>query len=187
VSTLFSDEVCADRSVIVLRNSKQILEILGSEWHGVLDPGAPGGHRLEPKVIELAHKWGVTPDYLLYDQAGLGRSFGSYLSKNGFDGATGCCSAGKGGKLYLNRRTGNAFALKRRLDPNRKGCTPFCCDCIPEWPQLREELGELRAPAMEVEAGQVKEVLEEKDALAARLRRSPDLLDALLMSFTYTE
>jgi hypothetical protein len=96
-------------------------------------------------------------------------------------------TAGKGGKLYLNRRTANAFALKRRLDPNRKGYTPFCCDCIPEWPQLREELGELRAPAMEVEAGQVKQVLEEKDALAARLRRSPDLLDALLMSFTYSE
>jgi hypothetical protein len=52
---------------------------------------------------------------------------------------------------------------------------------------LREELGELRSPAMEVEAGQVKQVLEEKDALAARLRRSPDLVDALLMSFTYSE
>jgi hypothetical protein len=40
---------------------------------------------------------------------------------------------------------------------------------------------------LEVEAGQVKQLLEEKEALAARLRRSPDLLDALLMSFTYSE
>ena len=40
---------------------------------------------------------------------------------------------------------------------------------------------------MKVDASQVMQVLEEKDALAARLRRSPDLLDALLMSFTYSE
>jgi hypothetical protein len=31
----------------------------------------------------------------------------------------------------------------------------------------------------------VKQVLEEKDALAARLKRSPDLLDVLFMTFTF--
>ena len=35
--------------------------------------------------------------------------------------------------------------------------------------------------------GQFKEGLEPKEALTARLKRSPDLLDALLMSFTYYE
>jgi hypothetical protein len=40
---------------------------------------------------------------------------------------------------------------------------------------------------MEVAESRVKQVLEDKDALAARLRRSPDLLDALLMTFTYSE
>jgi hypothetical protein len=40
---------------------------------------------------------------------------------------------------------------------------------------------------MQMEAGQVKEMLEEKEALASRLHRSPDLLDALLMAFTYSE
>jgi hypothetical protein len=39
----------------------------------------------------------------------------------------------------------------------------------------------------EVEESQVKQVLEEKDALAARLTRSPDLLDALLMTFTFLQ
>jgi hypothetical protein len=94
--------------------------------------------------------------------------------------------AGRGGKLYINRRTANAFALKRRLDPHREGYVPFYCGGIPEWPELRAEIAELRSPAMEVEEGQVKQVLEEKDALAARLKRSPDLLDALLMTFTFT-
>jgi hypothetical protein len=58
---------------------------------------------------------------------------------------------------------------------------------LAEWPQLRKEMAELRNPAMELEQGQVKQVLEEKGALAARLKRSPDLLDALLMRFTFFE
>jgi hypothetical protein len=40
---------------------------------------------------------------------------------------------------------------------------------------------------MEVEEAQVKQVLEDKEALAARLQRSPDFLDALLMTFTFSE
>jgi hypothetical protein len=62
---------------------------------------------------------------------------------------------------------------------------PFYCGGLAEWPQLRKEIAELRNPAMEMEQGQVKQVLEEKDALASRLKRSPDLLDALLMTFTF--
>jgi hypothetical protein len=96
-------------------------------------------------------------------------------------------SAGRGGKLYVNRRTDNAFALKRWLDPHRKGYVPLYCGGHADWPQLREEMAELRNPAMEMEQGQVKQVLEEKDALAARLKRSPDLLVALLMTFTFFE
>ena len=48
----------------------------------------------------------------------------------------------------------------------------------------RQELAEFRSPTMEIEEGQVKQVLEDKEALAARLHRSPDVLDALLMTFT---
>ena len=127
------------------------------------------------------------PTALIYDKAGLGRSFGSYLASHGLDGAVGYFGAGKGGKLYVNRRTANAFALQRRLDPHRENHVPFYCGGIPEWPALRQELAELRSPTMEIEEGQVKQVLEDKEALAARLHRSPDLLDALLMTFTYSE
>jgi hypothetical protein len=176
--------VGADRSVIVVRNRKQILAIFASEWHGVLDDAR---HRLEPIVVELARKWGVAPDSVIYDKAGLGRSFGSYLAGYGLAGAVGYFGAGKGGKLYINRRTANAFAIRRRLDPHRENHVPFYCGGLPEWPALRQELAELRSPAMEIEEGQVKQVLEDKEALAARLHRSPDLLDALLMTFTYTD
>ena len=135
--------VGADRSVVVVRNRKQVLAVFASEWHGVLDDAR---HRLEPVVVELARKWGVTPDRLVYDKAGIGRSFGSYLASHGFDGAVGYFGAGKGGKLYVNRRTANAFALKRRLDPHRENHVPFYCGGIPEWPRLRQELAELRQP-----------------------------------------
>jgi hypothetical protein len=95
--------------------------------------------------------------------------------------------AGKGGKLYVNRRTANAFALKRRLDPHRKNFVPLLCSGLPEWPALRQELAALRSPSMEVQEGQVKQVLEDKLTLSHRLKRSPDLLDALVMTFCYLE
>jgi hypothetical protein len=89
--------------------------------------------------------------------------------------------AGNGG------RSCGAFAIRRRLDPHRENHVPFYCGGLPEWPALRQELAELRSPSMEHEEGQVKQRLEDKEELAARLHRSPDLLDALLMTFTYTE
>jgi hypothetical protein len=176
--------VGADRSAIVVRNRKQILAVFASEWHGVLDEAR---HRLEPLVSDLARKWDVYPERITYDKAGLGRSFGSYLESYGLVGAVGYFGAGKGGKLYVNRRTANAFALKRRLDPHRDDHIPFYCGGLPEWPSLRQEISELRAPVMEIEEGTVKQKIEDKEEMQARLHRSPDLLDALLMTFTYSE
>lgn len=199
--------VGADRSVVLIRNRKQLLEVFASEWHGVLDDAR---HRLEPVVLAMADRWKVTPDRLVYDKGGPGRSFASYLSHwrerqraewldsqpgpqpphvgpQPFGPAVGYFGAGRGGRLYVNRRTANGFAIRRRLDPHREGYVPFYCGGIPEWPELRRELAELRSPTMEVEEGCVKQVLEDKESLAARLHRSPDLLDALLMSFTFSE
>jgi hypothetical protein len=129
----------------------------------------------------------VAPERIVFDKAGIGRSFDSYLANHGLPGAMGHFGAGRGGKHYVNRRTANAFALKRRLDSHRDGYVPFCCGGIAEWPGFRQEIAELRNPTMEVEEAQVKQVLEDKEALAARLQRSPDLLDALLMMFSFSE
>jgi hypothetical protein len=198
--------VGADRSVCLVRNRRQILAIFASEWHGVLDDAR---HRLEPVVLAMAKQWGVPPDRVIFDKAGPGRSLDSYLDRwalreheewrlahpdcfdrqdlgpwpDGFAGAVGHFGAGKGGKLYVNRRTANAFALKRRLDPHRKGFVPLYAGGLEHWPALRQELAALHAPTMEVEEGELKERLEDKDALKRRLKRSPDLLDALMMTF----
>jgi hypothetical protein len=176
--------VGGDRSVIVVRSNKQLLAVFASEWHGVLDDAR---HRLEPLVVELARQWRVPAGRIIYDMAGIGRSFGSYLASHGLAGAVGYFGAGRGGVRYINRRTANAFALRRRLDPHRDGFVPFYCGGIPEWPHLRHELAALHSPAMEIQEAQVKQLLEPKEALAARLHRSPDLLDALLMTFSFLE
>lgn len=176
--------VGADRSVVLVRNAKQILEVFASDRHGVMDDSH---ERLEPIVVGLCRKWDIPGTRVIYDKAGPGRNFDSYLGNHGLYGAVGYFGAGKGGKLYINRRTANAFAIRRRLDPNRKGFVPFYCGGLPEWPGLRQELAELRSPTMEMEEGQVRQKLEDKADLAARLHRSPDLLDALLMTFTYSE
>jgi hypothetical protein len=176
--------VGADRSVIVVRSNRQLLAVFASEWHGVLDDAR---HRLEPVVVELARNWRVPADRIAFDMAGIGRSFGSYLASYGLPGAVGYFGAGRGGKHHVNRRTANAVALRRRLDPHRDGFVPFYCGGIPEWPNLRQELAELHSPAMEIQESQVKQLLEAKEALSARLHRSPDLLDALLMTFSFPE
>jgi hypothetical protein len=84
---------------------------------------------------------------IVYDMAGIGRSFGSSLASNGLPGATGYFGAGRGGQRYVKRRMANLFALRRRLDPHRDGFIPFYCGGIPEWPNLRQELAELCGPA----------------------------------------
>jgi hypothetical protein len=176
--------VGADRSVIVVRDRKRLLEVFASEWHGVLDDAR---HRLEPVVAEIAKRWGIPGERIVYDKGGVGRSFESYLAQHGLGGAVGYFGSGRGGQLYTNRRTANAFAIKRRLDPHRKDHVPFYCGGIPEWTSLRQELGELRSPTMSMEEGKVKQCLEDKEQLVARLHRSPDLLDAFLMTFTFWE
>jgi hypothetical protein len=177
--------VGADRSVCVVRNHKRILEVFASPWHGLLDDAR---HRLEPEILRLARKWEVAGDHVVFDKAGLGRSLGSYLEAEGLPGAVGYFGNGKGGKLYKNRRTANAHAFKNRIDARRAGFIPFYVDPgLPEWASMRQEIGELRAPTMEMAAGAVQQVLEDRESLKARLKRSPDLLDALFMTFTFKD
>jgi hypothetical protein len=198
--------VGADRSVVVVRNDKQLLAVFASEWHGVLDDAR---QRLEPVILEMARQWRVEPSRVTYDKGGIvGRGLGSYLARyaeraqtewreahpdqfasarvgpypDGFEGTVGYFGAGKGGTFFVNRRTANAFAVKRRLDPHAKGHVPFYCGGIAEWPALREELSELRTE-QEREGTEVKQKLELKESMAARLKRSPDVLDAFLMTF----
>ena len=67
--------------------------------------------------------------------------------------------------------------LRRGFSKQKKSGLALISSCT----HLAVHLG--LVPAKE---GQVKQVLEDKEALVARLHRSPDLLDALLMTFTFS-
>jgi hypothetical protein len=180
-----SGGVGADRSVIVVRNRKQLLDIFVSDQHGVFDDAK---QRLEPEVVNLARKWNVEPSRCIYDKANMGRNFGSYLSNYGYEGAIGYFGQGRGGRGYVNRRSANAFAIKRRLDPHRQGFVPFYVGGVPRWAELRHELSEVReSNNMELEEGYVKQAIEDKSELTSRLKRSSDFLDAFLMTFTFLD
>src|ERR1700722_5116023 len=107
--------VGGDRSVIVVRTNKQLLAVFASEWHGVLDdarhrlgPGGGGGGggapgprpRPEAVGVEVAGRWGVPAGQIVYDMAGIGRSFGSYLASYGLPGTPGYFGAGRGGPRH---------------------------------------------------------------------------------------
>jgi hypothetical protein len=174
--------VGADRSVVVVRDRKQLLAVFSSNRHGILDDAE---ERLEPIVIAMAAAHCVSPSNITYDQSGIGRSFGSYLAAHGLEGTVGYFGAGKGGPHAINRRSASSYALRKRLDPHRDGYVPFYVGGIPEWPSMREELAAMHHGPMAFEEGVVKQSCETKEAWAARLKRSPDLADALIQSFTY--
>jgi hypothetical protein len=136
--------------VIVVRNDRQLLDVFASEWHGVLDDAR---HRLEPEVVRMKKQWKVEGDHIVYDQAGLGRNFGSYLNAHGIEGAVGSFGGGKGGKFYFNRRTANAFACRKRIDPHGDHHVPFYVGGVAQWPALRQELSELMQPGTDIDEG----------------------------------
>lgn len=176
--------VGADKSAIAVRDDKQILDLWASEWHGVLDDAK---YRLEPEVAARCERFGIGGDRVVYDKSNDGRNFGDALAAVGLPGAIGFFGESKGGKLYVNMRTACAARFKRRLNDKRPGYVPFRIDpAMPRWAALRQELLALRAD-LAYEEGIVKERLELKDALKARLRRSPDCMDALNMSYAYCD
>lgn len=172
------------KSVVLIRDNRQIIHIFASADYGIDDQAA---NRLEPVVASLAEHFEVHPSRASFDQAGLGSNFASYMSAYGYHGMTGYFGGGKGGTFYANRRSANAYAFKRRIDPYRGDCVPFWCGAMPEWPMLRQELEAMYYGEMSIDDdGNVRQALELKSSLAARIHRSPDLLDALLQSFNWS-
>lgn len=177
-----SGGVGADRSAIVVRDANRVLEVWASAQHGLL-PDARA--RLEPEIERRAIKWQVRPDHIVYDANGVGRNLGAYLRNYGLPGARAHFGGGAGGRRFGNLRTACAFALRARLDPAMPDRVPFAIHAGVHWDELREELVNLRTKLDAPRLDGPRESLELKTELAARLRRSPDLADALLCSFAF--
>lgn len=161
-----------DRSVLLVRTGRRLLHL---EWSNQwpLEETAR-------RAAELVRKYGVRPHRIIYDRSGLGEGFGVLLKNAGVSGAIGFLggSEAKGQtKKFENLKSAAAWQLRKRLAPDQSP-EPFM---IPhEWGALLRP--ELQAYTYEVTAKD-KIKLTDKDTVQARLGRSPDLADAMIMSF----
>jgi phage terminase large subunit len=171
------DDEGGDRSVILTRDDGGILDLWESNTADFGETAA--------KAAELLARWRVHPSRVTYDKTGLGEDFANRLEQVGIRGASGYKGGAKGGKRFRNLRTAAAWLMHNRLDPGRMGAdgrpqTPFR---IPKAlaEAMRPEVCGLRYELVnENQTG-----LEAKKHLAKRLRRSPDLADALIISYAY--
>lgn len=132
----------------------------------------------------------VHPSRIVWDATGLGVDFGNRLAAVGLTGAKDFMGSRDGGEKFTNLRSAAGWVLRRRLDPARSKRTdpagpyqtqnPFA---IPRHllQQHRRELQECRYQLDD--AGRI--ALEPKVEFQARLKHSPNFLDALLMTFAY--
>jgi hypothetical protein len=156
-------------------------------------------------VAEKSREWDVEQGDITYDGAGPGRDMARYLENYRITDAVAYFGGAKQKRTATNKRSLVAWRMRQRLDPQRP--MPFEGDPDPSkchplfapppkpaivrtqapfslpvdrpwWPRLKEELGELKYSMRDR-----KVELEKKEDLVARLKRSPNLADALLMTF----
>ena len=176
----------ADDAAILARDDNAVLALEQSP-HWDLDATAS-------RTSEMALRLDVDPARITYDAGGLGLDFANRLETHGIIGARPFKGAWSGQGLYANLRSACAWELRRRLDPGRMVPTtdhgievhvpqpPFRIG--PEFMvRLRPELAAMKYGLDP--SGGIR--LEAKEKLTAFLKRSPDALDALLMTFAFPE
>ena len=161
-----------DRSVLLVRTGRRLLHLEASNQWPLEETAS--------RAAQLAQRFGIKPTRVVYDRSGLGEGFGVLLKNAGIHGAIGFLGGSEARghqKKFENLKSASAWQMRKRLDPNQHH-EPFA---IPhEWgAALRPEL---QAMTYEVTAKD-KIKLTDKETITAKLGRSPDLADALIMSF----
>lgn len=173
-----------DRSVICVRDDNGLAWLEWSrDW---------SFEELAARAARLCREHGVEHARVTYDASGIGHDFNNRLQAAGVVGAAPYRGGKEGGAKHANLRSACAWALRQRLDPGRHvpgragvlvPLEPFSLrPDRPDWAaELRPELQGLRYAQDRL--GRIQ--LEPKEEFARRLRRSPDLLDALAMTFAF--
>ena len=159
-----------DKSVIIVRDLDRVLHLdQSASW------SYPDG--VADQVAKIATRFTVPGSRVIYDEGGLGCGFRSSLRQVGLHDCYGYVGAESGGLKATNFRSASALALKNRLDPSR---TPIPFHIPKEYLEfLKPQIAELRYEL----AAKDKIALEPKMAMKTRIGKSPDALDALIMSF----
>jgi hypothetical protein len=164
--------------------------------NGVLGASASNRWSLEQLARIVAdgckvHK--IRPEHVVYDATGIGADFGNRLKAEGIIGARDYVGSRPGGEKFVNLRAAAGWLLRRRLDPARKirandPAKPTLF--LPQAPfsipldLVQRYRAELQGCRYELDpSGAI--ALERKDLFVKRLKRSPNFLDALAMTFAY--
>lgn len=165
-----------DRSVILVRDQNRLIHLESSNQWSLEETAA--------RAKAAFDQYKIRPNRVVYDGSGLGEGFKKYLELAGLNGAIGFLGgmSPKGfEKRFENLKTAAAWKLRQRLNPQTQ-TTPFH---LPG--HLASELrGELQAFSYEL-TGKDKLRLTEKEKIRSRIGRSPDLADALVMSFVMVD
>ncbi len=186
-----------DRTVILVRDDLGVIDHRESPYTGI---GAAA-----QQIAILARDWAIDSDAIVYDAGGPGRDLPRYLEQHQIE-AIAYHGGASGGAKFKNRRSKIAWRMRQRLDPDRpvphepspaddgdlwkpapkpippKAQHPFCIPAKFLTSDGREELLGLR---YELDGARI--ALEKKDDFMARLGRSPDYADALMMTFAGVE
>lgn len=162
-----------DRTVLLIRDALGLVDIQASPVMGLAEAAAA--------VARICRVHQVPTHRVVYDAGGLlGKDFPAYLERVGIRDAYPYYGSGRGGGRYGNLRTRCAWTLRRRLCPDPiYAQPPFYAPPMPHWADLVVEVCALRHTEDERQVIH----LESKDKLSRSLGRSPDLVDALIMSF----
>lgn len=169
-----------DCSVVLIRDDRGIIDL-----HVSNDIKVAG---IADVTVAMANEYRVRHDRIIYDAGGIGSDMGHHLRCRGIHNTLPFHGSGSTRALnFTNTRTHCAWRLRHRLDPDRPSRpyqrmpppTTFSIPRNEHWDRLTTELKSLR---FRQEAGG-KTALENKEEMSRRLGRSPDLCDALIMSF----
>lgn len=170
-----------DESVIAVTDNNGILELEHSNrW---------SFEQTAQRAAALRQQWEVPYDRVSYDANGLGHDFGNRLEQQGWPkGSARAYIGSKTGKgrvqKFLNLRSFVHWCLRRRLNPNHDS-GPRPQYHIPERfiGLLRPELQGLNY----CNGPKGALAVESKEEFKRRLKRSPDLLDALCQRWAFVE
>lgn len=163
--------------------------------NGVIGSEASNRWTLETlctRAVAIVKEHRIRGEHVTFDASGVGADFDNRLRSAGVLGAKGYMGGRSGGERYANLRAAAGWALRRRLDPDRsvKAAQDKAGVYVPQKPfalphallvRYRPELQGLRYELDD--HGRIQ--LEPKDRFIARLKRSPNFLDALLMTFAF--